>query len=353
MKKIFISLVILFIAVFISSATVRTVSNNADNPAQFSAINSAINVSADGDTILVFGSDVSYGTVNLDRTIVLIGAGYHNTYGGNSIISTLNIKGGTFNASNSKISGFYIENLYFRGNEDAAKLIENVLIERCRLQYVIFYDKVTYRNDTIRNCLLKNSYVYFYDYLVPYQNIQIHNNIFDNEYFYSYNNSYVLDSVYVRNCVFLNRAAPNTIFSRSKYLTIENSIFYAAEPQGCLECAFNHNMTYANTNNVLVGTGNPGSVGSNNQEDVNPEFEIYPIGGGPFSYDQDLNVNNPLAKTGGAGGTEMGIYGGMLPYEPGLNPSIPQMTEITFPGDASSVKIGGTLNVTFKAKKQD
>ena len=49
----------------------------------------------------------------------------------------------------------------------------------------------------------------------------------------------------------------------------------------------------------------------------------------------------------------MGIHGGMLPYTPGANPNIPQMTEITFPANASSVKVGGTLDVTFKAKKQD
>ena len=112
-------------------------------------------------------------------------------------------------------------------------------------------------------------------------------------------------------------------------------------------------MTYLNTNDQLDSTGNPGSVGSGNQEGEDPEFVNYPPGGGAFSYTHDLNVQNSLAIDGGTDGTDMGIHGGLLPYSPGDNPSIPQMTELTFPANASSVKVGGTLDVTFKAKKQD
>jgi hypothetical protein len=79
----------------------------------------------------------------------------------------------------------------------------------------------------------------------------------------------------------------------------------------------------------------------------------FPPAGGAFSFTHDLTVQNPKAVNGGTDGTDMGIYGGMLPFIPGANPSIPQMTEVSFPADASSVKLGGTLDVTFKAKKQD
>ncbi len=359
MKKILTLSIGLVLSGIFVHATVRTVSNNSLHPAQYTSINTAIQDSDPGDTILVFGNGSAYqedyGTVNIDRKITLIGAGYNNPYGKVANIATLNFTAGTFNSSNSYVAGFYIENIYYRGSAGAAKLTEGIVVERCQLQYVSFYEAVTYRDDTIRNCLFKDSYVYFYDYLPgsPYENIQIHNNIFDNEYIRSYNDNYNLDSVYFRNNVFVNRTAPNRIFDNTKWLTMENNIFYAAEPQGCTECAFNHNLTFANNDNVLDGTGNPGSIGTGNIENQNPDFTIYPIGGGAFSYSHDLHVGLVAAKTGGTDGKEIGIYGGMLPYDPGLNPAIPQMTEITFPGNASSVKVGGTLNVTFKAKKQD
>jgi hypothetical protein len=230
--------------------------------------------------------------------------------------------------------------------------MEGIVIERCRLQHVRFDDTdVTYRDDTVRNCYIYNNNSFDLRY-GAYENIQIHNNIFDNMWIGGYYDGRNHDSVYVSNCVFVNRSNYN-VFYRAYNMTVNNCIFYAAQPQGCTNCAFNHNVTYLNTMDRLDSIGNPGSVGSGNLEGEDPQFVNYTVGGGPFSYDHDLNVQNPNAINGGTDNRDIGIYGGMLPYTPGLNPAIPQMTEITFPGNASSVKVGGTLDVTFKATKQD
>jgi hypothetical protein len=354
MKKVIYSLFMAGLLVNAMHAAVFTVSNDPNAPAQYSSINTALGVANPGDTVMVYGSGISYGTVNVNRTVVLIGAGYHNPYGGNSIIGTLNLDGsGAFSASNSTITGFIVSYLYMRGTNASSKIIEGVMINRCQLQYLEFDDaNVTYRNDTIRNCFMVNSYLYMT--YATYQGVLIHNNIFDNHYLYGYNYSTNLAGISVRNNIFLNRSS-NNVFYQTMGLTLENNIFYAAVPQGCQNCAFNSNLTYANSNNVLTGasSANPGSVGSGNLEDVNPQFVNYPIGGGAFSYSYDFTVQAASAQTAGTDGTVLGIEGGLLPYVPGENPSIPQMTEISFPANASSVKVGGTLDVTFKAKKQD
>ena len=82
-------------------------------------------------------------------------------------------------------------------------------------------------------------------------------------------------------------------------------------------------------------------------------FVDYPLEGGALSYSYDfhLQTGSP-AVNAGTDGTDIGIYGGMLPFEVGANPYFPQMMEITLPS-GSSVPAGGTLNVHFKAKKQD
>ena len=352
MKKVIFTLTLFGILAASANATVRTVSKDPKAPAQFTSINTAIQASSNGDTILAYGTTNSYGDITVDREIVLIGAGYNNPYGPGSTIRYMYLNGaGALSASHTKISGFNISYIYFNGTNGNENLIEGVLIERCGLHYVEFDDGITYRDDTIRNCRITNNAIYFNAGV--FQNIQIHNNIFDNTVIGTNYYSRTMDSVYVSNCVFLNRSSAN-VFVTALDITIENSIFYAAEPQGCTTCAFPNNMTFLNTNNQLVGSaGNPGCVGSGNHEDDDPQFVIYPPGGGAFSYSHDLNVQNANAINGGTEGTDMGIHGGLLPYSPGDNPSIPQMTELTFPANASSVKVGGTLDVTFKAKKQD
>ena len=359
MKKTLLSLMFAGILVSSLNAAVITISNDPKAPAQYSSIGTAITNANPGDTLMVYGSTSSYGTVTVNKQIVLIGAGYHNPYGDvpyadNSLIGTLYLDGvGAFAASNSIISGFSISNLYYRGNGTSSKIIEGVIIERCQLHYIRFDDGgVTYRNDTVRNCLISGSYTYTYN--MTYEGVLFHNNIYNAHYFYGYSTNTDLSGIKVRNCLFLNRPSSN-LFDNTKGLTLENNIFYATEPQGCTDCAFNNNLTYANTNNVLTGasSANPGSVGSGNLENVNPEFATYPPEGGAFSYDYDFTVEAAAALTAGTDGKVLGTGGGLLPYIPGENPSIPQMTEVTFPDDASSVKVGGTLDVTFKAKKQD
>lgn len=333
-------------------AAVLTVSNDAKAPAQYSAINTAIAAANPGDTIMVYGSGISYGTVEIAREIVLIGAGCNNPYGGTSILGSVNLRGsGAFTASNSKITGFRMGYISFYGTNGTSKTIEGVTIERCYMTSYTYFQNanVTYRNDTIRNCLLGSSYVYFGG--SGFENVIFHNNIFSNYYLYSSSN-YSAAGVIVKNNVMLNRASSN-MFSSVKDLAVDNNIFYAAEPQGCTNCAFNNNMTFANTQDTLVGPGNPGSVGSGNMQTVNPLFEDYPVGGGAFSWSHDLTVTEPTAQTAGTDNTVIGIEGGLMFYEPGANPAIPQMTEISFPGNGSSVKVGGSLDVTFKAKKQD
>jgi len=351
MKKVNFTLALIGIFVLSAHATIRTVSNDSRAPAQYTSINTAIQESNSGDTILVYGSSTGYGNITIDRKIVLIGAGYNNPYGANSSLSYLNLNGaGALSASHSKISGFAITYLYFNGTNGTSKLIEDVVIERCRLYYLNFSDgSVTYRNDTIRNCLVKDYGLYLNS--GTFDNVLLHNNIIDNSVIGA-SAVGATETAFIRNCVFVNRASSN-VFNNANNLTVENCIFYAAEPQGCTDCAFNNNMTYLNTNNVLVGSvGNPGSVGSGNHENEDPQFVTFPPGGGAFLYTHDLDVQNTNAVNGGTDGTDMGIHGGMMPYTPGANPRIPQMTDISFP-DASSIKVGGTLNVTFKAKKQD
>jgi hypothetical protein len=103
-------------------------------------------------------------------------------------------------------------------------------------------------------------------------------------------------------------------------------------------------------NNNIPGSGN---LGSGNIVDANPVFTNFPLQGGALSYSHDFTLL-PGSPAIGAGtdGTDIGILGGMLPFDVGANPYFPQMMEVSLPS-GSSVPAGGTLNVHFKARKQD
>jgi len=358
MKKSITLLAILAFVILNLNATVRTVSNNPDIPAQYNNLQTAIDACAAGDTILVSGSATSYGTITIRKKLVLIGAGYNNPYGDNSLITYFYLvrQNASIGASGSKISGFYIQYYTylqgsFTGGMPSEKKLENIVIERCRMQYISFDNSdVTYTNDTLRNCLIQSSYTYFSS--GSYNNVIIHNNIYDSHYMYQ-NSTADLSSVFFRNNVVLNYNS-NFFYSSTsniKNMVVENSIFYDAEPQGCSGCTFNNNITYLNSNDLIPGANNNGS---GNKIGIDPQFTSYPFEGGGFSYTRDFTLlSTSPGIDAGTDNSDIGMTGGLMPYTPGANPRIPQMTEVKFPDNASSVKTGGTLNVSFKAKKQD
>jgi len=76
MKKLLILFSFLVFSLTLG-ATVRTVSNNPDNLAQFSVIQTAIDASADGDTVYVYGGPNIYAAFTiLDKRITVIGPGW-------------------------------------------------------------------------------------------------------------------------------------------------------------------------------------------------------------------------------------------------------------------------------------
>ena len=359
MKKIITSFSLLIGIVAVVHSTIYTVSNNPDIPAQYTSLQAAIDASHDtaGDTILVAGSPNTYGDIAINKKVVIYGAGYNNPYGYNTIVTDIRLQSqnATIGASGSRISGLNSTAVvYFQGVYSGGGKMENVVIERCLLHTIDFSNSdVTYTNDTIRNCLIRDATVHFY--YGAYSNVVFHNNIFDNQLLYQYSGRN-LASVYLINNVILDESS--NFFSSGSYriinMIVQNNIFHDAEPQGCYGCTFNNNITYLNTNDDPIGTDD---TGSGNLIGVDPMFVDYPSAGGGFDYQYDFSLTPPPSGSpgweAGTDGSNIGTTGGLLPYVPGANPQIPQVTEISFPDNASSVKVGGSFNVTFKAKKQD
>ena len=383
MKLFTLIMAFMLFATLNTKATTWTVSNDPNSPAQYHNLQTAIDNASPGDTILIgpsvlnsSGSPIAYASATLSINIVLIGSSGYFPDGSNSsnekkisYVSgiTLNETSASSGASGSKILGLKIGsiNIYsgFSGSTNANAGISDVLIERCRIDYIQFHNygyKCTIKNDTIRNCII-NSYIALNNnngtsYGSFLEAILIENNIFDNAFieatYQLADNGSSLDSVFVRNNLFLNRTTD--AFSKVPNMVIENNIFWKAEPTVINTTAgvtFNNNLCYSTTN-ILPGTGN---IGSGNINNSNPLFINYPSQGGAFDCGHDYSFpNTSPAYNAATDGSNIGITGGISPFfNYCAGPRVPTMKEITMPTNASSVPQGGTLNVTFKAKNKD
>jgi len=357
---------VIFMVLFsYSNAAVKTVSNNTGSPGQYTSLQTAIDAAAAHDTIMVAGSATSYGNITFGKPLVLVGAGYNNPYGSSTTIGSLTLTRQNLyvSASGSKIMGFIISsgvylNGYFTGGITATKTIDNVVLERCIITSMNFGDNSysntgtqTFNNDTVRNCQLSGNITNFYYFSIinNFNNIIFHNNIFNGGYFtmgYSVSSYSNCSSIYLKNNLFINKVS--NCFSYVYNMIIENNIFYGAEPQGGVGCVFNNNITYMCINNTIPGSGN---LGSGNLVNIDPQFVNFPVAGGAYScsYDVHLKPSSP-GKNTGTGGTDIGVYGGITPFDVCANPHFPQMMEISLP-NGSSVPAGGVLDVFFKAKK--
>jgi len=355
MKKIalFFLTALLSLNFFVANATIRTVSNRSDKPAQYTTVQAAITASALGDTILIAGSATAYGNdFTVDRKIIFMGEGMNNPDGQSTVISGYVYLSNVNNAFGSSGTNFYgisftsyvNINGNFGGQSTGQNLITNVLFDRCAFSTYFTFNSQIYTNWTFRNCLFTSScYLQFNSSTC--NNVLITNSIFSRDGFVLYSNISMNGQVYIRNCNFMNHTGD--LFNATG-LVIENNIFFQAQPTGLSTSVFNNNLTYFNNNNTLpYGT----NTVANNVLNSNPKFTNFPTTGGAFAWTQDfaLLTGSPAIGTG-TGATNIGITGGSAPVVHNLpgNSKLPVVTSITVP--VSSVPVGGTLQINVKAK---
>lgn len=365
MKKIIICLLGTVLFGFSAQAETITVSNNPYTPGQYTNLQEAIDASSSGDTILVAGSATSYGSVTIKLPLTILGAGYNNPNGENSIVGTISLRreNASIGADNVKIAGFITSTiaLYpnFSGGNLENQILNNIIVERCYItgnQIIPYTSSTQITNLIMRNNIFKNSGIYLNNSYSSnsFVHAKFSNNIFENTIFYYGSSGNGGSGVELTNNVFLNTSSQ--IFSGGSNqlngLMVSNNVFYGVRPEGCINCVFNNNLTYLCTNDNLLSGTNPGSIGSGNIVGQDPEFENYQ--GGTFNYTHDFHLKDTsLAKNAGVDGTDLGVYGGVFILdELVVNPAIPQMTELDFPS-GSSVPSGGSLQIHFKAQKQD
>jgi hypothetical protein len=343
-------------------ATTRTVSNNPNIPAQFSNLQTAINESASGDTLLVHGSPNDYGNVTINRSMVLIGPGYR-PLGQNqltAIIGNLNVVAPTDGVSdNVALIGLNIGTLRQHEGGCASGFATKLRIVRCVVGQYLPRGVASGVNDSeffaeqcifIGATILNNN-----DCGGPAISSAILNNsIFTSALRYD---SPVSNGL-VANCIFFGGGSSlqqiqNTIFS--------NNVFYGtqlSDGNGAKTgCTFNNNLTFGTNNNALAFAS---SITLGTLENTDPLFinATAPGNGQNFStlFNGVQNLNpqpaSPLLAAG-SDGTNIGTTGGSSAFNYLLQGTTkgPWMTSLLI--NNASLPENGTLQVTFGAKAQE
>jgi hypothetical protein len=329
MKKIFTLFTAVLIS-FISYADVFTVSNNSDSPGEYTDIQSAIDAAGPYDTIYVHGSSTTYGNTTINKPLVLIGSGYHSAddMEMTNVDKFLIKKDGSLNPSGTYIAGFHFNNSTY-GVELQGSVgvgIDDITVERCQLRKFKTNSTGSYDNFRFINCYIYNGDAYFWANNVT--NSGFYNCIFENSKLESVS-AVSNEGITIDHCLFLDRTgALKECFDDMSNVTIQNSIFMAANPTGGTDCIFNNNISYLCDDNTMPPTNN---TGSGNFENTDPGFMDYDWNTHPdFSYDGDYHLEGgSVGENASTDGTNIGFFGGSYPYEVGLAPNIPYVIDVS------------------------
>lgn len=339
-------------------ATIWTVSNDANRPAQFTTLQEAHDAASIGDTILITGNNAynaEYAGIDVYKPLTFIGEGIDDAAGPMTRIGYMTFRrlNNALSSSGSRMYGLKVYNITiepdFSGSAAGEEVLSDFIFERVKINGLSMNSSSGEQisDVTVRNCVFEN---YGSLYASGTSNVSLTSNVIIANNVFSYvsintggevNNTWLL-----QNNLFLNKSSD--IFSQNcSELVIENNIFYKAEPTGASNSIFNNNLAFLCNNGTMPYGSN---VGSGNIDGENPLFLNYPELGGveqSFAHDYSLQSGSPAIGTG-TNGSDIGLNGGNAPVAniPQFA-AIPAVTLLDIP--VSSVPVGGTLQVNIEA----
>ena len=359
-KNVIVLMMFMVLMVTNINAGIITVSNNLNSPGMFTNLQTACDSAADGDTILVSGSLISYGTITLNHALTLLGTGY-SPIKDFPYVSTVDFF--SINHDKCDIEGFYVNYSVYT----PYGAVNNLKLSRNRIQK--FQGYLTANNSFVNNNYLNISTVNSTVYIAG-NNTTVENNIMQivkgNTYTNSTGGTYKpTNYLFLNNTVIFNSTdlvSTNTFNFNLYNAVVNNNIFYYYG-NAVWSAPVNYSGTYSvYTNNVVyndtisnpfgINTGNNSGMG--NFYKTNPGFTNLIFDGSgnldPIATNF-LLLNSSVVKNGGSDGTEPGIYGGNMPFQRFPitgNPAIPQVSSMTI--NMNTAAPGDSINVNIKAR---
>ncbi|GAA4972705.1 hypothetical protein [Algibacter aquimarinus] len=330
----------LLFACYVKAQNTITVDNSVGANAQYSDLQSAISAASNGDIIYVHASEINYGDITIDKSLSLIGFSHGDT-DKKTLIDEITLLD---NASNTRISGFFITN-DLNANNNTVEL-NNIIIENNFFEDGIIYSGDAYAG--INQMIIRGNILYGIATSTSiwsnFKNTIISNNIIRRWIYIKFH-----ESVTIKNNIFLGRYYPVNQDSITGDLEVQNCIFY--ESSSSLVNIDSSGVLYQNCLTYNIGSGSYNTInGTNNLNNQNPNFVSADDASYDSTDDYNLQAGSP-AIGNGVGGVDIGIYDGSaftfnnFGYTNGIpTVKITDITDRIAPGANLSVTISTNAN---------
>ncbi len=350
MKKSVFALLVALLSVGSTQATIHTLCNMPYSPGQFTTFLAAHAAAIPGDTIYVHGSSLSYGAVNISKSITLIGAG-HNPAKQAPLPSIFNSITIVTNSQNVQLIGLTMQGATLSGSNNT------IGIKRCKFMEfsnspptIGIQFSGSQASVTIEGCVFMPASLSALGPNINFlgasaSNVFIRNNVFSREIVTNGLTTFL--TFFIENNLFLGTV--NAFFNLNN-ATINNNIFYRQSPQGAAGGPSNNVMNNNISFSCAINTFS--APGVNNLVNINPLFTTFPLAGATFDYTHDyrLAAGSP-GLLNGTDGTDRGVFGGFgFKFNMTGEPAMAEIFSFQITS-ATTILPGGTLDISVTSKR--
>ncbi|MGL1889281.1 MAG: hypothetical protein OCD76_22395 [Reichenbachiella sp.] len=393
MNRISYTLFLLLLPFLAGAQSFLIVDHNFNAPTGdhiYSTLQAAHDAASAGDTIFIQPGPAPYGTITISKEIHLVGIGFALDkdmpyYSRLDIVVWTNNIDGTSNASNSTISGLYLNSVIMRHGSGGEFTLSDVTIDNCLIlgtsNYGIVSDvwtsggEVPITNLIISNCDIRGS-LYFQNVMTNTiihgnlirTNIEFHNTstsntatISNNIIYGAIRKEYLSGTMNILHNNFIGVKGTNNAFSTQLVnAAVSYNIFYGRTPSVAAagstsvdfkDNVFTGNISYETGDDQLPPTGGGTNTGLGNNPGVSPLFNNVPIlNTWETARDFSLQAESPAIENGSSG-SDIGITGGVYPFQSSNYTLItaPRPTIQSFNTDAV-INPGDNLNISITIK---
>ncbi len=332
MKKLFLSLVAVIVAAtatFAQSTLVATLTHGENVTMYYGsyALRDAYDAASSGDVINLSGG--GFQAVNISKAVTLRGTGI------DVVIPTSIVNGFTINIPTDDANRFSMEGIRCQGRVTMNGTFDNPYFVKCQLTEIDYY-QTTIKNAMYLNCKITGDYIRLWGT----NSVQ-----FINSYVSGFTNeSESTSSASFVNCVIKPFNGYETNKLRSCQLM--NCILY--NNHGYMGANKLPSTTIASNCVAINNDGRMSNVFNNSQSNPNCGLAVYSEMFKDFTGEYSDAQTFELSAEGkkrqlGTDGTEIGLYGGLMPYT-----SIPSYPRFTKMNVASKTTADGKLSVEIE-----
>ncbi|WP_400192151.1 hypothetical protein [Hymenobacter sp. B81] len=323
MKKLYVPLLALLLSAATLPAeaqTIRRVNNSGITGTNiYATAQAAHDAAVAGDVIQLEPSGTSYGTLNFTKNVSVVGPGYF-----------LGLNAGL----QANPASALLDNVYFSSGSNGASLA-GVTVNA--------YIYIGASNVTVQRNYLPGGYIYT-GYANGTNNLNIRQNYIYGLYTYSAgaNNVLVTNNIFTSGGISLNAATNGEFVNNVVLASINIDNFNVRNNYFASTFQPNNNLYSYNL------SAQPGFTTANNNQNNVPQTAVFTLAPGFTQFDAwyQLKAGTNPARGTGAGGADIGAFGGNTPYKLSGLPAIPSIYQFnqTLSGNTLNVNLGTRSN---------